>query len=264
MFNRHFFPDRRPAPKDFWLAGLLADGSKAPRPPSITPEGAGGKFTLEGKPQFFPGNTFICHIDRATEAYRVLCDLQDRLKQLPAADHFTFLPHESFHMTVFCGLAGVPLDADGWPTDVEPGLSLETMNDRFKASLAELSGFDDVTVRVDHLKGGYSLHVEPTTREGFDALWTMRDHLRKATGLKRDNHDAYQFHISFGYRTRWMERQVAEDHLKRASKLLEEVRDDLQSIKLGATEFCRFESMHHFQTMGFIGSSGYRPAVEGR
>ncbi|PRX11522.1 DUF1868 domain-containing protein [Martelella mediterranea] len=260
MASRQFDPDRTKPPADFWLSRLIADGQKKPLPPSIKPKGEGGKFTTEGAVEPYPGNTFICHIDKASPEFAVLCDLQDRLKALPAAGYFTFLPQSSLHMTVFCGVSGVPLFTDGWPQGLPRDLPLATVNTRFAEAIAPIRGFDGVTVRADHLKAGYSIHAEPADSESFDALWRMRDLLRDATGLVRDDHDSYQFHISFAYRIRRMPREMADDHIRRVASLFDDVRGKLQAIRLGPVEFCTFETMHHFELSAFLHPEGLMQA----
>ena len=49
-----------------YLTGRLWD---APFPPWVSLEGRGGKFTTDGRVQIWPGNTFICHVDRNSEAF---------------------------------------------------------------------------------------------------------------------------------------------------------------------------------------------------
>lgn len=256
MASRQFHPTRVEPPADLWLSRLIADGKENPLPPSIRPRGEGGKFTTKGAVEPYPGNTFICHIDKASPEFALLCELQDGLKALPAANHFTFLPKSSLHMTVFCGVSGVPLTTDGWPEGLSSELPLSALNTRFRAAIAPVRGFSGVTVRADHLKAGYSIHAEPADRESFDALWRMRDLLRDATGLIRDDHDTYQFHISFGYRIKHMSRAMAEDHIARVGVLFDAVRDKLQAIRLGPVEFCTFETMHHFEPSAFLSPEG--------
>ena len=256
MANRQFHPSRTEPPADKWLDRLVGTDGHSDLPSGISREGAGGKFSPEGKVFPFPGNTFICHIDKTSEAYETLCAMQDQVKAFPAADCFTFLPHESFHMTVFCGLSGDPLDSDGWPDDVPRGRSLAEMNRHFLEKVSTLEDFSGVTVRADHLKAGYSIHAEPADQVSFDALWAMRDALRDATGLRRMDHDSYQFHISFGYRLKRMPHDVAEDHIRRVEALFDDHRDALREIRLGPVEFCTFENMHHFEPLAFIGPEG--------
>lgn len=248
MSPRHFYPARTEAESDNWLNRVDETGKVGKPLPGITSEEGGGKFATDGRVLPYPGNTFICHIDRSSRAYRVLCDLQDKVKALPSARYFSFLPHESFHMTVFCGISGNPLDTDGWPDGVEHGLPLAEMNRRFLEASARIDGFSGVTVRADHLKAGYSIHAEPATQESFDELWRMRDLLAEATGLRREDHDRYQFHISFAYRIQRMPLEVAKAHIEQTTALFEAVYPQLQEIRLGPVEFCSFDTMHHFHT----------------
>lgn len=248
MSPRHFHSARTEAEHDNWLNRIDETGKAGKPLPSITSDNGGGKFATDGRVLPYPGNTFICHIDKSSREYTILCELQEKLKTLPTARYFTFLPHESFHMTVFCGISGNPLDTDGWPDGLERGLSLAEMNRRFLDACAGIDGFPGVTVRADHLKAGYSIHAEPATQESFDELWRMRDRLAEATGLRREDHDHYQFHISFAYRIRRMPLEIAMAHIEQSTALFEAVYPALQAIRLGPVEFCSFDTMHHFHT----------------
>nr|WP_272212317.1 DUF1868 domain-containing protein [Marinicella sp. W31]MDC2878229.1 DUF1868 domain-containing protein [Marinicella sp. W31] len=247
MTSRTFHPTRTLAPVNHWLDRIDETGKERKPLPGVSHETGGEKFSMEGKVLPFPGNTFICHINQSSKAYHVLCGLQDRLRALPTARYFTFLPHKSFHMTVFCGISGNPITTDGWPEGLDYDLTRDQMNRRFLNDIEKISGFSGVNVRADHLKAGYSIHAEPADQESFDALWQMRDRLRAATGLRRVDHDSYQFHISFAYRIGRMPRHVAKDHIQQSDALFEDVRADLLDIRLGPVEFCTFETMHHFE-----------------
>ncbi|WP_181409942.1 DUF1868 domain-containing protein [Martelella alba] len=247
MASRQFHPERTEPPADLWLNRLIAEGKTAALPPSITAADKGGKFSTDGTVLPYPGNTFICHVDKSAPEFDILCQLQDDIRKLPAADYFSFLPHESLHMTVFCGVSGNPLTTDGWPENVAEDVSLTDITDYFYKAAMTLNGFEGVTVRADHLKAGYSIHAEPADQESFDALWQMRDALRAVTGLARTDHDSYQFHISFGYRIARMPMPKAEEHIAAVTALFEAAAPKLQAIRLGPVEFCTFENMHHFE-----------------
>ncbi|WP_176084586.1 DUF1868 domain-containing protein [Martelella sp. HB161492] len=252
MTSRQFHPKRTEPPADLWLNSLVAGGTSQSLPPSITAAGKGGKFATDGTVLPYPGNTFICHIDKASPEFDILRQLQGEIRKLPAASCFSFLPPESLHMTVFCGVSGNPLTTDGWPENVADDVSLADITDYFYKAAMTLNGFAGVTVRADHLKAGYSIHAEPADQESFDALWRMRDALRAVTGLSRDDHDGYQFHISFGYRIRHMPKSMAEEHITAVTALFAAAAPRLQAIRLGPVEFCTFENMHHFEPVAHL------------
>ncbi|MDJ1017591.1 MAG: DUF1868 domain-containing protein, partial [Paracoccaceae bacterium] len=84
------------------LTGRL---SRTVRPPGISLPKGGGKFTTDGAVQIWPGNTFVCHLDRRSEPYALILALQEDLKKSAFQRFFAFLPPPSFHMTVYQGLS---------------------------------------------------------------------------------------------------------------------------------------------------------------
>ena len=105
-----------------YLSGQKAD---LEYPKGITMPGQGGKFDPSGNVMHHPGNTFVCHVDQKSDFFVSLCTLQDGLKKSPLAGNYTFLPQNSFHMTIFCGISGSPLGVDGWPREISSSANLD-------------------------------------------------------------------------------------------------------------------------------------------
>lgn len=180
-------------------------------PKAITDPGHGGKFDKEGNVLPFLGNTFICHIDQTSQFYQALCAYQDGLRNSLFAKYYTFLPKPSFHMTIFCGVSGVPLGEDGWPEGMERASSLDDITSIFSerfASQSNTSGFGMVA-------SGISLPGTVTMQAASDAdqskLTAARHRLQKLTGLYRSDIDTYEFHISLGYLKRWFDQTTVEE-----------------------------------------------------
>jgi len=231
------------------LSWLTGEHSSLDHPADISEPGAGGKFDFTGAVLPYPGNTFICHIDQSSYFYRSLCDLQDAIRALPNADCMTFLPKKSFHMTVFCGVGGVPLNADGWPSGIEASATLDNINnfwcDRLQ-SLGKLGGF---VVKPDSLRAPYSVRMCPGTDDAASALIHARTCLETFTGIVRGDLHCYEFHITLGYLLRWMTDEDAETLIAQSNRLYSHHLSGFDSITLGALEFCTFENMHQFNRM---------------
>lgn len=225
---------------------LTGQESELPHPPSISAKGGGGKFDASGAPLFFPGNTFICHIDTKSAFYKKLCQLQDALKALPQAGGITFLPKESFHMTVFGGVGGEPLCSSGWPEDINKNSSLDAINhswcERVKQS-DYLGGFNVVPMGM---RAPYSLAMQAATETDALALQQARTKLQSLTQLVRDDFRSYRFHITLGYLVNWLDEASAQELVSASNHLFDHYLGDCEPVRLGAVEFCRFESMHQF------------------
>jgi len=246
------------------LAHLTGHRAGTPHPYWVTGVGSGGKFTPEGTPLRFPGNTFLCHIDPTSYAYDVLGTLQDRLRALPTATSFAFLPKPSFHMTVFCGVSGTPLSRDGWPAALPPGTPLTEVTNLFVERLWGLTGATGMRVRAERFDLGTSISLVERDLESGRVLRRLRDTLRDATGLDREDHDTYEFHVTLAYLTSWLDAAVAPDYLDALDAIFGESRDALGNIELGPVEVCEFDDMQAFRPVALFGPEGVRRVDEPR
>ena len=227
-------------------------------PPAISAPEQGGKFTPEGDVLTFPGNTFICHIDRNSSFFGALCDMQDELKAMYYADHFSFLPKPSFHMTVFCGISGSPLGFDGLPDGFDPQATLDDVSAGYLAKLETETGLDGFAVRPSGLRLPATIEMEPANAKESDKLRGMRKQLQKLTGIYREDFLDYRFHISMAYLIKWLAPEEAEIVMREAERLFAKyclAREE--PVQLGPVEFCEFDTMHHFDRLGILKPEGF-------
>lgn len=230
---------------------LTGTGSGGQLPKAITAPGRGGKFDEDGNVQPFPGNTFICHIDQSSQLYDALCAYQDGLKETMIADHYTFLPKPSFHMTVFCGVSGDPLGEDGWPEGMERTSSLNEITKKFSERFPRKDNSPGIDVTASGISKPGTVTMQPASPAGQSKLSKARHRLQKLTGLYRSDIDTYEFHISLGYLRRWFDQDTAEEAYKTAERLFAHYLRDRGAHTLGAIELCTFETMHHFEPVVF-------------
>jgi hypothetical protein len=250
--NKADMKPQRPDPIAF-LTGRLSNES---RPEAIKPAGNGGKFTLEGKAEHYPGNTVICHIDRQSAAFRELVYLQETLKAGSHARHYTFMPPDSFHMTVFGGITDPLRETERWPRGISHDATTRQVTEEFAKRLADVGAPRSHTIRVDNLFAGYSVTVSGATDEQEASLRGLRDALRDATGLHDPDHDAYVFHITLAYLVDWVDEDTAREIVEMSERLSETLRATTPTIELGVPEFCSFETMHRFDPLGYLGPDG--------
>lgn len=216
-------------------------------PTSITPHGMGGKFSLDGKPMYFPGNTFLCHLRSGSDEANALAELQDGLRTGPFGNYFTYLPVSSFHMTIFEGVCGDPLKLNGWPEGVDENSDLASITDLFQSRLSDVTTFKKVSVVPEEFQDGYWLALIGETPSDREKLRYAREKLQALTGLYRSSFSNYRFHSSIGYLRKWMPEDQVLDHLAYSAELFRAFQDRVTRIDLGQVEFCTFESMHHFE-----------------
>lgn len=228
--------------------------SGATTPQSITAPGQGGKFTPEGEVLHHPGNTFLCHVPTDSPLFAGLCAVQDGLIGSPFADSMVFLPRESFHMTVFCGISGAPLGVDGWPAGLGRDVGFEAINHVFRERLRDFHFDGPLRVRASGVNGPNSISMEPDGTTEKARLRELRDRLRDLTGLPRDDHETYRFHISLAYMLRFLPTEEADALISLSEDLFVRHLARLEPITFTSVEFCRFETMFRFDPICIVRS----------
>ena len=233
-----------------YLTGRLSDRT---RPPGIELPNCGGKFNPDGAVQNWPGNTFICHVDRRSAAFEAIRELQEEVKKSVFNRFFTFLPPPSFHMTVYQGLAPGMTTGAGWPADLPEELSRDEITSDLLKRLASLQPPSSYRVKVDGLYCGYSLTMTGADAHQEAALRQTRTALRDATGIVfADFHD-YVFHITMAYLVDWLSEKTARELVAFSAELESRYKSAIGEIELGAVEFCNFDTMHHFEPVKTLG-----------
>lgn len=227
-----------------YLTGALEDGA---RPASI-----GRKFAPDGTVLSTPGNTTICHIDPQSAAYGHLVAAQDALRAGPVADAFTFLPPASLHMTIFEGVIEYSRTRARWPEHLPVDASIDAVSQDFGTRLRAIGLAQHLRARPVGIFGGFSVDMTGTDAAAEALLRQTRDQLRMATGIKRTDHDNYGFHITLGYLLRWLTPAEANAVLDHSDQVAQALVAQVPSIDLGPVEFCRFDTMHHFETCHLI------------
>ncbi|NVK35182.1 MAG: DUF1868 domain-containing protein [Rhodobacteraceae bacterium] len=231
------------------LTGRL---SNDPHPGGISLPGEGGKFSTDGVVQNWPGNTFICHVDPTSDAWRVIREVQEKVKCSPFHRFFTFTPPSSFHMTVFQGIC--PVVRGDWPE----GVPEDASRDRVSGVLLERTrGLDVPTsfkVQVNNLHALHSLSVTGADEENDALLRKTREILRAATGISPKGFEDYVFHITLGYPVTFASDSLAKEMVDFSQQISSGLTDAIGTIDLGPLEFCTFETMHHFEPLVKLGA----------
>ncbi len=224
-----------------YLTGALSDG--------VRPDAVGRKFTPDGQPVTCRGNTAICHVDKKSHAFAALVAAQDRLKGGPLADGFTFLPPESFHMTIFEGVIDYMRSADRWPGHLPTDAPIDTVTEDFAARLRNIGLAQRLQASPIGIFGGFSVQMTGADASEEALLRLTRDQLQEATNLVRPDHETYRFHITLGYNLRWFSAEEAEAIIALSDEVAQELVARAPRITLGPVEFCAFDTMHHFETL---------------
>lgn len=227
-----------------YLTGALTGGDR--------PDAVGKKFTPEGAPLRCPGYTTLCHLDPASASFAALEAAQAALRAGPLAAAFTFLPPQSFHMTVFEGVIDYARTPERWPRHLPTDAPLTQVIEDAAARLSGLGLPNRFSVRPTDLFAGFSVSVSGADDQAETTLRTARDYLRAASNILRPDHADYQFHITLGYLLRWLSAEEAERVLDLSDHLAAQLSDRAARFDLGPVAFCRFDTMHRFDTLSIL------------
>lgn len=222
-----------------YLTGALTGGDR--------PEAVGRKFTPEGAPLACPGFTTICHVDPTSDAFKALLQAQETLKAGPLASAFSFLPPASLHMTIFEGVIDYSRTRARWPGHLPLDASVEAATEDARARLQGVDLDTSFAVRPEGIFAGFSVSMTGATEDQEARLRRTRNRLRDALNLHREDHDAYQFHITLAYLLRWLSAAEAQQVLDLSSDVSETLLSQMPGLTLGPVELCRFDTMHHFE-----------------
>lgn len=224
-------------------------------PKGITKPGQGGKFDTSGNVMHHPGNTFICHVDQESDFFVSLCALQDGLKRSPLASNYTFLPQQSLHMTIFCGISGSPLGVDGWPREISSSANLDEITQKFDFQVSAWEQLNKIRMQPIAMSMPGTVRMVPATDMDARILKEVRYQLQDLTGLYRKDIDTYDFHISLGYLKQWFNDSAATTAMRDADRLFYDHLQGYQNVEFGPIEFCIFQNMHHFEIIRFLGNA---------
>ena len=225
-------------------------------PKGISMPGQGGKFDPSGNVMHHPGNSFICHVDQKSDFFVSLCALQDELQKSPLAKNYTFLPQNSFHMTIFCGISGSPLGVDGWPKGISSSANLDQITQKFDTQLSSsYKLFNKVCMQPSGMSLPCTVRMVPATDKDARILREVRYELQDLTGLYRTDIDTYDFHITLGYLKEWYCHTDATAAMLDADRYFGGHLQAYKNVELGPIEFCIFQNMHHFKILRILGTA---------
>lgn len=234
--------DALPNPIDFltgrwpgWDGAQVPDGVRPPWP----------KFAPDGRVLPFPGTTIVCHVPPESDTHRLLVALQADLKAAPFAEHFTYLPPASLHMTLFDLSNELRRGTPAWPKGIADTASWPEVSDVLAARLEGLN-LPRFAPKATTLFGGFSLILEGADPAQERSLRNARDTLRDKTRIFRSDHESYVFHVTLAYPLRFMPQDKAEAVTAFCRSRFETYASALSAITLGPAEMCDFNDMYAF------------------
>jgi hypothetical protein len=241
----------------------MSSPSLSDYPPGVS----GGKFSADGKPLPFAGNTLLMHLSPTSALYTYLLQLHEALRTSFLSRLCTLLPPPSWHMTIFEGVCEQVRDVDHWPRDLAQGAPLDEITEEFTRRLSDFKWEDDgppYLMRIngmDPLEVGIGIHLEARTQDEERRIRRLRDRLAERLKLKMPNHDKYGLHISIAYLLRRLTGEQERELKGLVSRILE---GGPKEFELGAPEFCTFGDMFKFDRKFYVGEESDKEVIKAR
>lgn len=217
----------------------------------------GRKFSSSGCPLPFAGNTFLGHLEQQGEGFKTFDTILNVYRALPETSFFrkmTALPSSSYHITLFTGVNECDRHSGPWPAGISRELALEELNrcflDKLNLRQPGLSESFDFIVDSDAPLPGrndnFFIPLKPADQTTHNRLQKIRDELSEITGIRRDDHCSYQYHITLGY---LLETLDGAEMLEYRDKNMEwrEMIAKAGNITIREFEFCTLRDMYSFR-----------------
>ena len=212
-------------------------------------KGAENKFDNKGNPLPFPGCTIICNIALNTDLSNEIINFQKKIEHFNPKKTYFYLPHSSFHMTLFdcCNLN--TKNTDNWPSNIDPDMDYKDIAIELNNRIKDYIFPEKLNLKLKMFFGGYSIILEPFSEKDEKILRNCRDELSSLLKIKFENHQRYNFHITLAYILRELNQIEINNLIEFNKKLSLDFSKKFPKITFTKPEMCTFEDMLEFKTI---------------
>ncbi|WP_162539463.1 DUF1868 domain-containing protein [Granulicella sp. WH15] len=225
----------------------------APSAPHIPNRDTQLKFTPEGTPRPFAGNTVICHLPVQCAMRDAMLELHDALVKAPFYHKLGPTSPDSYHMTIFPGANDQDRTVSGWPSYVPADAPIEVCNRMVGERIAKAHLACELPIRVRINQAStlsYStactLRMMPADDNENIKLRSIRDHISEIYGFKLKDHAAYVFHITMSYQIAPFTDQEQSAYREMLKTHVQRIIDAQPVLEFGNPEYCTFPDMFRF------------------
>ncbi|QHM76504.1 hypothetical protein C7M52_02480 [Mixta theicola] len=216
------------------------------------PNGVNIKFDLNGNALPFYGNTVIGYVDNKI-LYEALKSVTNQIADdISLKKKLVLLPEESYHITIFdC----VCIRDDGswyWPSDLSKEATLKQCTDVLKKRFSEFKqkSMPDINFRITGHKpymNTLAITFKPDSEADAYNINVLRNQLSELSGIRRDNHNEYEFHITLGYFIAYPDPGERKLMDRVIGNFMKQTREIDRKIVMKRVEFCTFNNMLEYQ-----------------
>ena len=197
----------------------------------------------------------VCGIELENTARRGRRDQpQQRCRREVFWAAFAYLPPASFHMTVFDLLCDQVRVEGCWSSAIALDAPLERTDELLAEMLERVVWPGAPRMRVTglgQLGGDHTLHLrlEPADETTAESLWTFREAVSRATGIRHPGHATYFFHVSLAYPLRELGEAEGRAYRRFEAEMNVRLSERLGAVELGEPCLARFEDMFEFTSL---------------
>jgi hypothetical protein len=208
----------------------------------------GKKFNEDSSFRKYPGSTIISKIKFNTFESNILKECQQCFMELPFANKFSFLPQNSFHMTVFELMNDQVRTPEIWSKYLHLETPMTEVDNFITKVWNDIEKPEKIKMRITGCKVAsvIVISLEPSTSEDYQLLKDFRDITSEKTGVRKLNHDEYKYHISFAYKLEELDYEESLLINEIISVVNERLLKDIPYIELKSPELCFYNDMSEF------------------
>jgi hypothetical protein len=215
---------------------------------NFSPNGVNIKFDMNGNALPFEGNTLIGYVDNSAFHESLHLLVTDVTSDETLKKKLVLLPESSYHITIF-DCACLRRDSSWyWPTDIRNDVTIEMCTEILKERFADIAlrGTPDINFTITGHKpyiNTLGISFRPETETDAENLRNLRDKFSRLAGIRRDNHNEYEFHLTLGYFVEYPCFREVKILDKAVSYFLERLEDCNGRVCIKGIEFCFFKNM---------------------
>ncbi len=214
-----------------------------------TLKGAENKFDDRGNPLPFPGCTIIFNIPLNTNLSDQIISLQKNIENFNPEKTYFYLPPSSFHMTLFDCCNFNTKNTNYWPSDIDPDMDYKDIAVELNKRIQNYIFPKEFNLKLKMFFGGYSVLLEPYSEKDEKILRNCRDELSSLLKIKFENHQRYNFHITFAYILRELNQIEIKNLIEFNKNLSLDFSKKFPKITFTKPEMCTFKDMLEFKSI---------------
>ena len=219
----------------------------------------GRKMNADGTVREFFANTFIGPLGQQGEDFAVFDALLDVYREFPRHNFhkkIALLPPSSYHITVFGGLNEVDRGTPRWAHTIPADLPIEDVTERYLRALRALTKFEKkpFQLAVDferplNFRGSFYIPLRPVDEDTRVRLQSIRDQLALLTGIRRADHNRYEYHVTLGYFFQSLNAHEVKALAATTKQWMQRVALLRRPLNIDAVHFCRLRDMYAFEQL---------------